>query len=108
MSFVKKPTMAERKIAANRANGTHSQGPATPEGKERMGAARRRQGFYAKPKGTPRDVKNGDRPGYVYENTNGWAKCILQECPFLHENAPNKRQLTEICRTSLDERAEPA
>jgi hypothetical protein len=48
MSLVKKPTMTEEKIAANRTNGSHSQGPATPEGKERMAAAHLRHGFYAK------------------------------------------------------------
>ena len=48
MSLVKKPTMTEKKIAANRSNGGLSQGPATAEGKARMGAAHLRHGFYAK------------------------------------------------------------
>ncbi len=49
MSLVKKPTMTEKKIAANRRNQNLSHGPVMVEGKERMGAARRREGFYAKP-----------------------------------------------------------
>ena len=47
MSLVKKPTMTEKKIAANRRNGGLSQGPVTAEGKERIGAAQLRHGFYA-------------------------------------------------------------
>jgi len=48
MSLVKKPAMTETKIAANQSNSTHSTGPATPEGKARVGAAQLRHGFYAK------------------------------------------------------------
>jgi len=40
MSLVKKSTISEKEIAANRTNGSLSQGPATLEGKARMGAAR--------------------------------------------------------------------
>ena len=47
MPLVKKPAITERKIAANQRNGRHSQGPATPEGKERSGAARLRHGLFA-------------------------------------------------------------
>ncbi len=47
MSLVKKPNMTEKKITANRINGTLSQGPTTPEGKARIGAAQYRHGFYA-------------------------------------------------------------
>ena len=39
MSLVKKPIMTEKKVAANRSNGGHSQGPATPEGRSACGAA---------------------------------------------------------------------
>jgi hypothetical protein len=48
MSLVKKPTMTEKKIAANRSNGGQSQGPATEEGREHSAAAKLRHGFYAK------------------------------------------------------------
>ena len=46
MSLVKKE-MTEKQRAANRSNGSQSQGPATAEGKERSGAAKLRHGFYA-------------------------------------------------------------
>jgi hypothetical protein len=48
MSLVKKPEMTEKKVAANRRNQSLSHGPATAEGKERIGAAQLRHGFYAK------------------------------------------------------------
>ena len=48
MALVKKLTMTEKKIAANQSNSTYSTGPATPEGKARVGAAQLRHGFYAK------------------------------------------------------------
>jgi len=47
MSLPKKPTMTEKRIAANRANGKRSHGPATPEGWERIRAANTRHGFYS-------------------------------------------------------------
>jgi len=40
MSLRKKQKMSEKKISAHRRNGLHSQGPATPEGLERIRAAR--------------------------------------------------------------------
>ena len=48
MSLVKKPIITEKKTAANRRNGNLSRGPATDEGKARVGAAQVRHGFYAK------------------------------------------------------------
>jgi hypothetical protein len=48
MSLIKKPTITEKKAAANQRNGAQSQGAATEEGKERIGAAQLRHGFYAK------------------------------------------------------------
>ena len=48
MSLVKKPTMTEKKIAANRRNASQSPGPVTAEGRERIAAAHFRHGFYAK------------------------------------------------------------
>ena len=48
MSLVKKPVITEEKLAANRRNWGLSQVPATPEGRERIGAAHLRQGLYAK------------------------------------------------------------
>ena len=47
MSLVKKLTMTEKKIGANRLNGSLSRGPVTAEGKERSAAAHRRHGLYA-------------------------------------------------------------
>jgi hypothetical protein len=40
---------------------------------------------------TLRDVKNGDRSGYVHENKWGATKCIPILVGFLHENAPIER-----------------
>ena len=48
MSLVKRAKMTERKTAANRSNAAYSTGPATLEGKSRVGAAQLRHGFYAK------------------------------------------------------------
>jgi hypothetical protein len=47
MSLVKKPTMTEKKIAANQRNRSLAHGPVTAEGKARIGAAQLRHGFYA-------------------------------------------------------------
>ena len=47
MSLVKKPEMTEENLAAHRANGAHSHGAVTPEGKARVAAANLRHGFYA-------------------------------------------------------------
>jgi hypothetical protein len=46
MSLIEKE-VTEKQLAANRRNGSQSQGPATAEGKERVGAAQFRHGFYA-------------------------------------------------------------
>ena len=48
MSLVKKAIMTEKKAAASRRNGNLSSGPASPEGKARVGAAQLRHGFFAK------------------------------------------------------------
>jgi hypothetical protein len=82
MSLVKRLTMTEKKIAANRRNQSLPHGPVTAEGKARVGAAHLRHGFYAKAQETQKDVKNGDRSDYVYENTGEATKCLPQECPF--------------------------
>ena len=63
MSLVKNPLMTEKKIAANRTNGSHSQGSATPEGKEHMGAAHLRHGFYAKAQEPLEMLKMKEPPG---------------------------------------------
>ena len=47
MSLIKKPEMTDKKVAANRRNQKLSHGPATAEGKARIGAAQLRHGFYA-------------------------------------------------------------
>jgi len=47
MSLRKKQTMTQRKVSANQANGKHSKGPATPQGRERICAANIRHGFYS-------------------------------------------------------------
>jgi hypothetical protein len=47
MSLVKKPTLTEKKNAANRRNGSLSRGAVTAEGRARIGAAHLRHGFYA-------------------------------------------------------------
>ena len=47
MSLRKKSKTTEASIAASQANGRRSHGPATPEGRERIRAARTRHGFYS-------------------------------------------------------------
>ena len=47
MSLVKKPTMTPQKMVANQANAHLSQGPNTPEGRERIREANTRHGFYS-------------------------------------------------------------
>jgi len=47
MSLRKKQTMTLEKISANRANGSRTHGPATPEGRERIRAANTRHGLYS-------------------------------------------------------------
>jgi hypothetical protein len=49
MSLRKKQTMTGRKISANKANGKHSKGPATPEGRKQIREANTRHGFYSQP-----------------------------------------------------------
>lgn len=48
MSLVKKPTMSDKKIAANRRNIDRAQGLRTEQGREGLGAAHLRHGVYAK------------------------------------------------------------
>jgi hypothetical protein len=47
MSLRKRQKMTQRKVSANQANGKHSKGPATPQGRERIRAANIRHGFYS-------------------------------------------------------------
>jgi hypothetical protein len=47
MSLIKKHELTAKKLAANRQNQKFSRGPATPEGRERIRAARLRHGFYS-------------------------------------------------------------
>ncbi len=47
MSLRKKATMTEEKLFANRFYGKRSEGPATPEGRERIREANTRHGFYS-------------------------------------------------------------
>jgi hypothetical protein len=51
MSLTKKPEMTPEKIAANQANGRLSDGPATPEGMERIRDANTKHGFYSQAEG---------------------------------------------------------
>ena len=51
MSLWKKPTITEKGIAASRANGKRSRGPATAEGRERIRDANTRHGFYSPAEG---------------------------------------------------------
>lgn len=66
------------------------QGPMAAEARERIGTAHLRHSFYARAQEAQKDVKNADRPDYVYENTGEFTKGILEKCPFLHESAPNE------------------
>jgi hypothetical protein len=49
MSLRKKQTMTQRKVSANQANGKHSKGPATAEGRKQIREANTRHGFYSQP-----------------------------------------------------------
>jgi len=60
MPLVKKPVLTEEKLAANRRNGGQSQGAVTEEGKERIGAAQFRHGFYSKAEETALRVLGED------------------------------------------------
>jgi hypothetical protein len=51
MSLRKKPTLTAERVAASRANGRLSSGPATCEGRERIRDANTRHGFYSKAEG---------------------------------------------------------
>lgn len=48
MSLTPRRRLTAKKLAANRANGPHSRGPMTPEGKARRAAANLRHGCYSK------------------------------------------------------------
>jgi hypothetical protein len=48
VSLVKKPTITDKKLAANRRNQQFCNGPMMPEGRERIRAAHLRHGFYVK------------------------------------------------------------
>ena len=65
MSLIQKE-VTEKQLAANRRNGSQSQGPATPEGKERIGAAQLRHGFYAKAQETAL-LSLGEDPAHFEE-----------------------------------------
>ena len=47
MPLMRKRTMTEKQKAAARANGRRSQGPATPQGRERIRAANLPHGLYS-------------------------------------------------------------
>ena len=61
MSLVKSPELTPEKLAANQANGRQSQGPATPEGVERMRAANTRHGYYSKAPGAEMHLLGEDK-----------------------------------------------
>jgi len=65
MSLVHKPEMTEKNLAAHRANGAHSQGAVTPEGKARVAAANLRHGFYAKAQNGALTALGEDPQGYA-------------------------------------------
>jgi hypothetical protein len=61
VSLIKRLMMTPEKLAANRANGPRSQGPATPEGLERVREANTLHGYYSKvPRETMRAL--GENP----------------------------------------------
>jgi len=78
-SLRKRPTIAEKRVAASQANGSLSRGPATPEGRKRIRDARTRHGFYSQAEGValralgedPDDlemIKNLHQEGVVLEH----------------------------------------
>jgi hypothetical protein len=65
MSLVKSPEPTPEKLAANQANARQSQGPATPEGVERIRAANTRHGFYSKARGAEMHLLGEDKREFV-------------------------------------------
>jgi len=61
MSLVKSPELTPEKLAANQANARQSQGPATPEGVERIRAANTRHGFYSTAPGAEMHLLGEDK-----------------------------------------------
>ena len=61
MSLVKSPELTPEKLAANQVNGRQSQGPATPEGVERIRAANTRHGYYSKAPGAEMHLLGEDK-----------------------------------------------
>lgn len=102
MSLVKKPTMTEKKIAANRSNGGQSQGPATEEGMELCATARLRHGLYAQAQETAL-LGLGEDPAGFEELLDG-----LRE-EFTPAGALQKRLVNRLARVLwLVERADRA
>ncbi len=61
MSLMKRRTLTEKQKAAARANGGHSRGPLTPEGRERIRATNLRHGLHSEAE-TPTLTALGERP----------------------------------------------
>jgi hypothetical protein len=61
MSLMKRRTLTEKQKAAAQANGGHSRGPLTPEGRERIRAANLRHGLHSQAE-TPVVTAFGERP----------------------------------------------
>ncbi|MGO9270066.1 MAG: hypothetical protein ACLQOO_07410 [Terriglobia bacterium] len=65
MPLTKKPEMTPEKIAANQANAHLSNGPATPEGMERLREARTTHGFYSQAEGEALRALGEDPDGFA-------------------------------------------
>jgi len=64
MSLTKKPEMTPQKIAANQANARLSDGPATPQGMERLREANTIHGFYSQAEGEALRALGEDPDGF--------------------------------------------
>jgi hypothetical protein len=60
VSLIKKLFVSAEKLAANQSNGRQSQGPATPEGRERIRSANTRHGYYSQAPGAQMQVLGED------------------------------------------------
>jgi hypothetical protein len=76
MSLRKKPTLTAKRIAASRANGRRSRGPATAEGRERIRDANTRHGFYSQEEGAALRALGEDPEEY-----DAMVKAVMEKYP---------------------------
>jgi hypothetical protein len=113
MSLVKKPTMTEKEVAANRCNQSLSHGPITAEGKARIGAAQLRHGFHAKA-GKSKEMLNMEvDPAMCMKTQENRQNVYSKNVPFykkVHPMSDNRRKsvgfIGRTCRNCTKHRGE--